>query len=246
VNTSTPQFKALQGGLIASCQPVRGGPLDRPELVAALARAVEIGGAVGLRLEGLRDLKAVRPHTTLPIIGLIKRDLPGTEVYITPELEDIHALAHAGADIIAFDATLRSRPLEVGAMLEAIHATGKRAMADVSTLEEGLHAFQCGADWVGTTLSGYTPYSPQQGGPDLELVTQLSSRGVPTIAEGRIHSPEDARRALECGAFAVTIGSALTRLEHLTARYVQALEGLNQNPALKLSALELSGENHAG
>ena len=246
MKTSTPQLKALQGGLIASCQPVRGGPLDRPELVAVLARAVEIGGAVGLRLEGLRDLNAVRPHTTLPIIGLIKRDTQGTEIYITPELEDIQALARAGADIIAFDATLRSRPLEVRVMVEAIHASGKRAMADVSTLEEGLHASQCGADWVGTTLSGYTPYSLQQVGPDLELVTRLSSQGVSTIAEGRIHSPEEARRALECGAFAVTIGSALTRLEHLTARYVRALEGLNQNPALELNTLELTGENHAG
>jgi N-acylglucosamine-6-phosphate 2-epimerase len=242
VKTLTPQLSRLRGGLIASCQPVRGGPLDQPELVLALARAVEIGGAVGLRLEGLADLKAVRPHTQLPIIGLVKREVVGTEIYITPELEDIHALVRAGADIIAFDATLRSRPLEVEAMLGAIHATGKLAMADVSTLEEGLYAFECGADLVGTTLSGYTPYSQQQEGPDLKLVFALSSRGVPTVAEGRINSPEEARKALECGAFAVTIGSALTRLEHLTARYVRALE----LPTLELSALEVQEVNHAG
>ena len=242
MNTLTPQLKSLRGGLIASCQPVRGGPLDRPELVAALARAVEIGGAVGLRLEGLADLKAVRPHTQLPIIGLIKREVAGIEVYITPELEDVHALVSAGADIIAFDATLRSRPLEVRAMLEAIHATGKLAMADVSTLEEGLNAFGCGADLVGTTLSGYTPYSPQQDGPDLELVLSLSSRGILTIAEGRIYSPEEGRKALECGAFAVTIGSALTRLEHLTARYVRAL-GL---PALESQEAITQGAPLAG
>ncbi len=219
-------LEQLRHGLIASCQPVRGGPLDRPPLVAALAQATLAGGAVGLRIEGLADLAATRPAASVPIIGLVKREIPGSPVYITPELSDVQALAQAGADIIAFDATARPRPVGVGAMIEAIHARGCQVMADISTLEEGLAAHRLGADLVGTTLSGYTDYSPRREGPDLELVRELSRRGVRVIAEGRIATPLQARQALDAGAFAVTVGTALTRVECVTQGFVEALGGV--------------------
>jgi len=213
----------LRGGLIASCQPVRGGPLDRPQLVAALAQATEAGGAVALRLEGLADLEATRAVTRLPIIGLLKKEVPGSPVYITPHLADVEALARRGAEIIAFDATQRPRPVPVAELIAAIHAQGCLAMADVSTLEEGLEAHRLGADFVGSTLSGYTDHSPRLVGPDLELVRQLAAHGVRAIAEGRIGTPQEARAALEAGAFAVTVGTALTRIELLTKAFVDAL-----------------------
>lgn len=217
-------LEQLRHGLIASCQPVRGGPLDRPPLVAALAQATLAGGAVGLRIESLADLEATRAAVSVPVIGLVKREVPGSLVYITPELSDVQALAEQGADIVAFDATQRPRPVGVGAMIEAIHAQGCLAMADISTLEEGLVAYQLGADFVGTTLSGYTDYSPKLAGPDLELVCELSRRGVRVISEGRIATPLQARQALEAGAFAVTVGTALTRLEWVTQGFVDALK----------------------
>lgn len=219
-------LEQLRHGLIASCQPVRGGPLDRPPLVAALAQATLAGGAVGLRIEGLADLAATRPAASVPIIGLVKREVAGSPVYITPELSDVQALAQAGADIIAFDATARPRPVGVGAMIEAIHARGCQVIADISTLEEGLAAHRLGADLVGTTLSGYTDYSPRREGPDLELVRELSRRGVRVIAEGRIATPLQARQALDAGAFAVTVGTALTRVECVTQGFVEALGGV--------------------
>lgn len=213
----------LQGGLIASCQPVRGGPLDHPHLVAALAQATEAGGAVALRLEGLADLEATRTATRLPIIGLVKKEVVGSPVYITPHLADVEDLARRGAEIIAFDATQRPRPVAVAELIAAIHAQGCLAMADVSTLEEGLEAHRLGADFVSSTLSGYTDYSPRLSGPDLELVRQLAARGVRAIAEGRIATPQEARAALEAGAFAVTVGTALTRIELMTKAFVDVL-----------------------
>ncbi|GIW34365.1 N-acetylmannosamine-6-phosphate 2-epimerase [Meiothermus sp.] len=221
-------LEQLRHGLIASCQPVRGGPLDHPALVAALAQATVAGGAVGVRIEGLADLEAVRGAVAVPIIGLVKREVVGSPVYITPELSDVLALAERGADIVAFDATQRPRPEGMGTMIEAIHAQGCLAMADISTLQEGLAAYQQGADMVGTTLSGYTDYSPKLEGPDLELVRALSRRGVRVIAEGRIATPLQARQALEAGAFAVTVGTALTRLEWVTQGFVDALKKVAQ------------------
>ncbi|MCS7068378.1 MAG: N-acetylmannosamine-6-phosphate 2-epimerase [Meiothermus sp.] len=216
-------LEQLRHGLIASCQPVRGGPLDAPAMVAALAQATIAGGAVGLRIEGLADLAATRPAVSVPIVGLVKREVAGSPVYITPALSDVRALAEQGADIIAVDATLRPRPVEVGALIEAIHAQGCLAMADVSTLEEGLMAHALGADLVGTTLSGYTDYSSKQQGPDLELVRALAGQGVRVVAEGRIATPLQARQALDAGAFAVTVGTALTRVEWVTRGFVEAL-----------------------
>src|SRR5262245_38268309 len=91
-------LKALRGRLIVSCQPVVGGPMDRPEIVVAYARAALAGGAAGLRIEGIANLAAVRPVTKAPIIGLVKRTVPASPVFITPEIADVAALARAGAD----------------------------------------------------------------------------------------------------------------------------------------------------
>jgi len=176
-----------------------------------------------LRIEGLANLEATRSVTSAPIIGLVKREVPGFPVYITPELSDVRALAERGADIIAFDATSRLRPVGVGEMIEAIKAQGCLVMADISTLEEGLEAHRLGADFVGSTLSGYTDHSPPSSGPDLVLVRELSRRGARVIAEGRIATPEQAKAALEAGAFAVAVGTALTRIELLTQGFVDAL-----------------------
>ncbi len=212
----------LQRGLIVSCQPVPGSAMDKPELVAAMASAALDGGAVGLRIEGVRNLQAVRQMTDAPIIGIIKRDLTDSDVRITPWLEDVDALIAAGADIIAFDVTQRSRPVSVEALYQQVRKGGCLSMADASCLEDGLLAHQMGVDVIGTTLSGYTQM-PVPASPDIELVSQLAQAGCLVIAEGRYNSPSQAAAAIQAGAFAVTVGSAITRIEHICGWYRDAI-----------------------
>lgn len=210
------------GGLIVSCQPVPGSPLDTPAFVAAMALAAEQAGAMALRIEGIENLRATRARVSIPIIGIIKRDLPDTPVRITPWLEDVDALAQAGASIIAFDGTDRVRPVSVEALLARIHQHGLLAMADCATLEDGLECYRLGAELIGTTLSGYlTPDTPKA--PDLALVSALHQAGCRVIAEGRYNTPELAAAAIAHGAWAVTVGSAITRLEHICQWYQDAL-----------------------
>lgn len=212
-----------QGGLIVSCQPVPNSPMDRPEIVTAMAQAAVSAGAVAIRIEGITNLKAVRPHISVPIIGIVKRDLEDSPVRITPYLSDIDALAEAGADIIAFDATFRSRPVEIDDLLARIRHHGLLAMADSSTVEEGLECQQKGVEFIGTTLSGYTGGEiPDE--PDLTMVFELSNAGCRVIAEGRYNSPALAAKAIEQGAWAVTVGSAITRIEHICQWFSQAVK----------------------
>lgn len=212
----------LRGGLIVSCQPVPGGPMDRPEIVAAFALAALAGGAAGLRIEGVENLKAVRRQTGAPVIGLVKRDLADSFVRITPLIEDVEALAAAGADIIAFDATDRNRPVPREALVAAIHARGKLAMADCAFSEDGAAAHAMGVEVLGSTMSGYTG-GPVPDTPDLHLVKALRRTGGFVVAEGRYHVPAQAARAMAAGADAVVAGSAITRTEHVTGWFVEAM-----------------------
>jgi N-acylglucosamine-6-phosphate 2-epimerase len=220
----------VQGSLIVSCQAEGGSPFNDPLFIRAFAKAAKLGGAAGLRLQGVDNIEAVRAEQDLPIIGLIKRhneDLG--DIYITPEFLDVTNVINAGADIVAFDATLRKRPVPVADLIHAIHQRGKLAMADISTAVEAVTALEAGADYVSTTLSGYTSYSPQQEGPDLELISDLAERGIRPVAEGRIRTPQEARQALERGALAVVVGSAITRPEVVTGWFLRALQGLTRD-----------------
>ena len=220
-------FAQIQNGLIASCQPVDDGPMDKPEIVAAMAQASVIGGAAGLRIEGVDNLKATRPTVNVPIIGIVKRDLPDSPVRITPFLQDIEDLAYAGANIIAVDGTHRPRPVDIESAVKKIHEMGCLAMADCSNLEEGLYCQKLGFDIVGSTMSGYTGGTvPEE--PDYQLVKALKAAGCKVMAEGRYNTPELARKAIEIGADFVTVGSALTRLEHIVSWFSSAVKSANK------------------
>ena len=222
---TTPQIvDSLRNGLVVSCQPVPSGPFDRPDLVVAFARAAESSGAVGLRIEGVDNIRAVAAATRLPIIGLIKRDLPDSPVRITPLLEDARAVAEAGAAIIAFDATARPRPVPVPELVRAIRGFGRIALADVANVAEGQAAHDAGSDLIGSTLSGYTGDEPPPDVPDLALVRALAGRGFVIIAEGNVRTPEHAAAAIRAGAFAVVVGSAITRPEYVTEWFAKSIE----------------------
>ncbi|GGR07980.1 N-acetylmannosamine-6-phosphate 2-epimerase [Deinococcus ruber] len=217
-------LQALRGELVVSCQANPGSPLRRPEIMAAMAQAAELGGAAGIRLQGFDDAAAIRAVTALPLIGLTKTDRPDTDIYITPTSAEAVRLADLGCEIVAIDATLRPRPEPFAQMVARVHAAGALVMADISTFAEAQQAMQDGADIVSTTLSGYTPYSRQQEGPDWELMRELHAQQLPFSAEGRLSSPDDAAKALAHGAAFVVIGSAITRPDVVTGWYVNALK----------------------
>ncbi len=212
----------LAGQLIVSCQPVPDGPMDRPDIVAAFAEAALVGGAKGVRIEGVDNVAAVRRVTNAPLIGLIKTDLENSPVRITPYVHQVHLLVAAGADIVAFDATQRQRPEPLADLIAAIHALGAVAMADCATQADAQIAHQLGAEILATTMAGYTGDAVPVG-PDLELVTALARIGKFVVAEGRYHTPAQAAAAIAAGASAVVVGSAITRVEHVTSWFVDAL-----------------------
>ncbi|HDR1060615.1 N-acetylmannosamine-6-phosphate 2-epimerase [Pasteurella multocida] len=221
---SHPQIlEQIKYGLIASCQPVDNGPMDSPKIVAAMAQASVIGGAAGLRIEGIENLKATRQVVNVPIIGIVKRDLPDSPVRISPFLQDIEELAAAGADIIAFDGTDRVRPTTREAIIKRIKELGCLAMADCSNFEEGMYCHNLGVEIIGSTMSGYTGGEiPAE--PDYQLVKDLNAAGCRVMAEGRYNTPELAKTAIEIGAYSVTVGSALTRLEHIVSWFADAVK----------------------
>lgn len=212
----------VAGRLVVSCQPIDDGPLDSDEIVARFAMAAVVGGAGAIRIEGAERLAAVRAQIAVPIIGIVKHDLDDSPVRITPFLEDVRALLAAGADIIAVDATARTRPAPLADLLAAIHAGGAWAMADCSSEADALAAHALGFDIVGTTLSGYTGGEVPQAA-DFALIARLAARLPRVMAEGRIHTPDDVAQARAAGAWAVTVGTAITRTELVTGWFVAAM-----------------------
>lgn len=217
---------SLEGKLIVSCQADPGDPMDHVETVARMAVSVLRGGAAGLRAEGADRVKAFRAITALPIIGMIKTKDSRGQVYITPTFASAQIVADAGADIIAVDCTHR-RLVEQEPwpeIVRSIHSRlGRVVLADVASVEDAMAAQEAGADAVATTLYGYTDETQGQRSfswPLLEVLVEHLN--IPVIAEGHISQPEEVRRALDLGAHAVLVGSAITRPETITARFVAA------------------------
>lgn len=218
-------LETLKNKLIVSCQALDHEPLHGSDIMARMARAAKEGGAVAIRANGFNDIVAIKNETNLPVIGLIKQDYDNSEIYITPTVTEINTLIKSGCEIIAMDATNRKSPDNVSLKdkVELIHQAGLLAMADISTFEEAVYAEEVGFDIVSTTLSGYTPYSAKFEGPDIELVEKLvNTLNVPVIAEGRINCVEDLLKIKEKNPYAVVVGSAITRPQLITKRFVDA------------------------
>ena len=225
----------LKGGVVISVQAAHGEPLDKPEHLCALAESALNGGACGVRMAQPFNISYFKHlHPDVPVIGITKPEIipPNAHeiVYITPTWADIQSLADC-CDIIALDATLRPRPGEL-TLAELTHLTRQHyphllLMADISTLEEGLNAAKLGFDLISTTLSGYTTgtrnSTPEAHGPDFELLAQLvKETPTPIVLEGRVWEPNEVSQAFKLGAFTVVIGSAVTRPQEITRRFVKA------------------------
>lgn len=217
-------LEAIKGQLVVSCQAYPGEPMRTSAVMAAVAQAVVLGGAKGVRAQGLDDLEAIRPLIDTPLIGLVKRGERG--VFITPTVRDAQDCVAAGSDIVAVDGTGRPRPDGHGLResVVAVHRAGALVMADCGSLDDARYSIDCGVDCLGTTLAGYTDDRPVTTGPDLALLGALVAlTELPVIAEGRIRNPEDAAACLAAGAYAVVVGTAITHPTRITKTYVERI-----------------------
>ena len=232
--TKEELFELMKGTVIVSCQAIPGEPLYVKEgsIMYLMARAARQAGAKMIRTSSARDIRAIKEETGLPVIGLIKREYPGYTGRITMTMREVDECMDALADIVSIDCTdcPRGDGLTAPEFLRQVRAKYPNIiiMADCATLEEAQAAYEAGADLVGSTMNGYTPQTAHcKDGPNFELVRQMATAlPCPVIAEGRIHTPEQARKMLEIGAWAVVVGGAITRPLEIASRFMAAVRDL--------------------
>ena len=227
-------IESLRGGLVVSCQALMEEPLHSSFIMSKMALAGQRGGAVGIRANGLEDIKAIKQEVQLPVIGIVKREYPDSPIFITATMKEVSEVVEAGAEIIAMDGTNRVRPN--GKSLEELYLNIRKEyptvllMADISTVEEGIRASELGFDLIATTLSGYTDDTKDIPLPNTELVKSLSEQlDTPIMAEGGYWTLEDVEQALTSGAHGCIIGSAITRPMEITKRFVAKMSKVNSS-----------------
>lgn len=208
----------MNRGLIVSCQALPEEPLHSSFIMGRMALAAKEGGAVGIRANSVEDIVEIKKNVELPIIGIIKKVYMEGMPYITPTFAEVDALVQCGVDVIAVDATI-NQDMD---FLHQLHQKypHQKFMADISTEAEGLRADELGFDFVGLTLLGYTPQS--QGLDKFQVLQSLLAKCThPVIAEGNFNTPEQAARAIQLGAFAVVVGTAITRPQCITRGFAE-------------------------
>lgn len=224
----------IRGGLIVSCQALEDEPLHSSYIMGRMAYAAALGGAVGIRANSVEDIREIKSTVTLPIIGIIKRDYPDCRTRITPTMLEVDALIEVGVEIIAMDATFRTRPggITITELFPEIRKKYPHQlfMADCATFAEAEQAERLGFDFIGTTLNGYTDETRQTPPPNFDFMHRLATElHTPVIAEGGIFSPEQLRQAMDQGVLACVVGSAITRPMKITQHYVEALRNKGEN-----------------
>ncbi len=222
-------LEQIKGKLIVSCQALETEPLYDSYIMAKMAWAAYLGGAAGIRCNTVKDIKAIKETVDLPVIAIIKQVYPDSEVYITPTMKEVDALAELGCEIIAIDATNRVRP--GGETLESFFTKVREKypnqlfMADTSCFDEGKRAEELGFDLIGTTMAGYTPYTKGTPLPDYNLMERyVKELHSPIIAEGGIWVPEELKKAMDIGVHCAVVGTAITRPMDITKRFVNAIK----------------------
>ena len=217
----------LRGNLIVSCQASETSPFREPAAMARFAQAAVEGGARGIRAEGVEDIRAIREAVRVPIVGISKVRQDDGAILITPSFEGAKELVEAGANLIALDCTGRGQSYGALDRLRRIRKDlGVPVLADIATVEEAVQSAEAGADAVLSTLRGYTSETSHVVEFEPSFIAELvCTVNVPVIAEGHIRTPQQICAALDAGAFAIVIGSAITRPETITQMFVSAIEG---------------------
>lgn len=224
-------MKEFQNNLIVSCQALGDEPLHSSFIMSKMALAAQMGGAKGIRANSIEDIRAIKQEVNLPIIGIIKQDYKGTDIYITTTMKEVDALVAEGVNIIAMDATkqLRLNHQSLDEFFKEVKSKYPHQlfMADCSTVDEAIHADELGFDFIGTTLVGYTPqsYGNKIEADDFKIIKDIiSSVHHPVIGEGNIDTPLKVKRVLELGCYSVVVGSMITRPQLITKRFVDEIK----------------------
>lgn len=228
MKNSMDVLNKVKGGLIVSCQALEDEPLHSSDIMMRMARAAQIGGAVGIRANSPQDCIEIKKNIDLPLIAIYKKVYGTNNVYITPTIEEVKELIPANSEMIAVDATKRSRP-DGKTLQEFVREIRKIyngiILADISTYEEAIEAERIGFDMVSTTLSGYTDYTLDRPKPDIKLIIELSKvLTIPIIAEGNVDTPDFAAECLKAGAWSVVVGAAITRPQLITKKFVDTVK----------------------
>ena len=225
----TEIINKLKGGLVVSCQGLPEEPMHGSIVMQKFAVSAMQGGAVGIRANTVEDISEIKKKVSAPVIGIIKRVFDGSEVYITPTLEEVKALLNVGVEIIALDGTMHARPN--GEKLEDLvsyikeNSPNTLIMADTATFEDAVNAEKLGFDLIGTTLRGYTTETKGVKLPDYKFIKKLVKKlNTPIVAEGGISTPKQLKKALDCGACFAVVGGAITRPQNITKSFVSAIK----------------------
>jgi N-acylglucosamine-6-phosphate 2-epimerase len=198
----------IKQGLIVSIQGYS------QQTTVELAARCLINGAVGIRTD--QDISWLKMDTDFPIIGLKK--LLDKKYYITTSKEAIQYCMWA--DYVAIDS--RKGNVDLSFLYCFANSKGKKIIADVQKIEDVINILNYHKskmiklpDYIATTFSFL-----KDGKQDFKLISDIRQLcQIPIIAEGKIKTKEQVKKAYDHGANNVCIGSEISDIRYLINKF---------------------------